>query len=91
MGVCHEEEESEVGEYPLIKSAPCSTLVSLYIHNISLHTFHSPISKTLSFHPDGENCIFNKKKIQKNSFVAFSSKNEGKVREKNKHNAEQRI
>lgn len=48
-------------------SAPRSTLVSLHIHNISLHAFNLPISKTLSVHPDGD-------QPAAYSFVAFSSK-----------------
>lgn len=33
---CHKDEKSELGEYLLIKSGACSTLVSLHIHNIYL-------------------------------------------------------
>lgn len=63
----HEDVGSEVGEYALIRSVPRSTFVSLYIHNISLHIFNLPISKTLSVHPDGA-------RHAAYSFVAFSSK-----------------
>lgn len=52
--MCHEDEGSMVEEYPLIKNAPCSTLVSLHIYNILLRIFHSPINKASPFHPDGE-------------------------------------
>lgn len=57
-GGCREDEESEVGGYPLIRSAPRSDPVSFHIHNTFLHPFQSLINKTVSFHPESKNQHF---------------------------------
>lgn len=72
------------GGYPLIKSTPRSTPVSLHIHNISLHTFQSLINKTVPFHPEGEYGIFKKDKPEPetHSFIGVKETTKNKVHDK---------
>lgn len=83
--MCHEDAESEVRGYPLIKSTPCSTPVSLYIPDIFLHTFQSFINKAVvPFHPYPYRVSYFQKNLKQTSLEKVG---EMPVKEKTKQKA----